>query len=51
MAHQIGNAACVLGTEKDRDAFEEMSGTFRQQPFGRQYGVGHLGDKSVDQMG
>ena len=27
------------------------SGTFRHQPFGRQYGVGHMGDKSVDQMG
>ena len=27
------------------------SGTLRHQPFGRQYGVGHMGDKSVDQMG
>ena len=27
------------------------SGTFRHQPFGRQHGVGHMGDKSVDQMG
>ena len=27
------------------------SGTFRHQPFGRQYGVGHMEDKSVDQMG
>ena len=27
------------------------SGTFRHQPFGRQYGVGHMGDKSVDQIG
>ena len=26
-------------------------GTFRHQPFGRQYGVGHMGDKSVEQMG
>ena len=29
----------------------EELGTFRHQPFGRQYGVGHMGDKSVDQMG
>ena len=27
------------------------SGTFRHQPFGRQYGLGHMGDKSVYQMG
>ena len=27
------------------------SGTFRHQRYGRQYGVGHMGDKSVDQMG
>ena len=27
------------------------SGTFRHQPFGRQYGLRHMGDKSVDQMG
>ena len=27
------------------------SGTFRHQPFGRQYGLGHMGDKSVDQIG
>ena len=27
------------------------SGTFRHQPFGQQYGVGHMGDESVDQMG
>ena len=50
MALQIGNVACVLGTVSDRDAFEG-SGTFRHQPFGRQYGVGHMGDKSVDRMG
>ena len=25
------------------------SGTFHHQPFGRQYGVGHMGDKNVDQ--
>ena len=29
----------------------EGSGTFRHQPFERQYGVGHMGEKSVDQMG
>ena len=28
-----------------------VSGTIRRQPFGRQNGVGHMGDKSVDQMG
>ena len=27
------------------------SGTFRHQPFGQQYGVAHMDDKSVDQMG
>ena len=27
------------------------SGTLRHQLFGRQYGVGHMGDQSVDQMG
>ena len=27
------------------------SGTLRQQLFEPQYGVGHTGDKSVDQMG
>ena len=30
---------------------KNVSGTFRHQPFGRQYGVGHMSDKSVDQMG
>ena len=30
---------------------ENGSRTFRHQPFGRQYGVGHMGDKNVDQMG
>ena len=30
--------------------FSDGSGTLRHQPFGRQYGVGHMGDKSVDQM-
>ena len=33
------------------DNTKHGSGTFRHQPFGRQYGVGHMGDKSVDQMG
>ena len=27
------------------------SATFRHQPFGRQYDFGHMGDKSVDEMG
>ena len=27
------------------------SGTIRHQPFGRHYCVGHMSDKSVDQMG
>ena len=27
------------------------SGTVRHQPFERHYGVGHMGDKSVHQMG
>ena len=29
----------------------EGSGTLRHQPIGQQYGVGHMPDKSVDQMG
>ena len=26
------------------------SGTLRRRPFGRQYGVGHMGDKNVNRM-
>ena len=33
-----------------RGATDDGSGTFRHQLFGRQYGVGHMGDKSVDQV-
>ena len=35
----------------DHGCVSSGSGTFRHQPFGRQYGVGHMGNKSVDQMG
>ena len=44
----------VIAASSLRHSLEKWktgTGTFRHQQFGRQYGVGHMGDKSVDQMG
>ena len=41
-----------MGKQLVRDVtVVDGSGTLRHQPFGRQYGVGHMSNRSVDQMG
>ena len=46
-----GNPTSHTGIKRiHEETYLNGSGTFRHQPFGRQYGFGHLGDKSVDQM-